>query len=310
MIRNSNTASRLAAHQSPGFDLQNRLADDRANPLEDYIDAISTLPYEVQRSFNLMQTLDRKIQELLTEVLEEEKNHVLLLKRKLRESHDKEKAKEYLRNHGVDAVASIRSKRQQIRQLSGEKLVATENIQKMVVCQLKILESELASFEQHLAVTGALERVAAAGEEVAARLTNNENEDWILARVVEFNPDQSGGPKGEYTVVDVDDSVHTYTLSQQQVILLQEMPESWLRKGEKVLAVYPDTTSFYPATISQAPKRPLGLTSATSFLSSQPQDALTCQVQFAEDSDEHGVTPHRIIPCCHIIRPSSEKQGS
>ena len=64
-----------------------------------------------------------------------------------------------------------------------------------------------------------------------------------------------------------------------------------LTKGEEVLAVYPDTTSFYTATVTQPPRRG-GAAGPT-----------CCCVQFVDDADETGITPDRQVPLRYVIRP-------
>jgi SGF29 tudor-like domain len=68
-----------------------------------------------------------------------------------------------------------------------------------------------------------------------------------------------------------------------------------LRAGEVVYAVYPDTTSFYPATVVQAPRKQAGTNapSATSFV----------MVHFVDDSDEFGITHDKAVPLKHIMLP-------
>ncbi len=58
-----------------------------------------------------------------------------------------------------------------------------------------------------------------------------------------------------YDIADIDDSKR-YHVPEKQVILL-DMAASFtkLSKGEEILAVYPDTTSFYPAIVVQTAKR-------------------------------------------------------
>jgi hypothetical protein len=51
---------------------------------------------------------------------------------------------------------------------------------------------------------------------------------------------------------------------------------TFLLLGEEVLGVYPDTTSFYPAVVSQAPRR--------SSMNAEP----SVTVQFHGDADETG----------------------
>ena len=72
------------------------------------------------------------------------------------------------------------------------------------------------------------------------------NHSHFTFRVISYHIDT-----GFYDIVDVDDTKR-YELPESQVILL-DLPESSkkLSKGDSVYAVYPDTTAFYLATVSQ-----------------------------------------------------------
>lgn len=112
---------------------------------------------------------------------------------------------------------------------------------------------------------------------------------------------------GFYEIQDADDG-KIYNLPESQVcnppsqhlchqyifqVLILDLPENTrkLSKGETVYAVYPDTTAFYMATVSQAPRR--------SAMAAEPM----VTVQFVGDADETGQTPHRTVPLRHVMRP-------
>jgi hypothetical protein len=123
-----------------------------------------------------------------------------------------------------------------------------------------------------------------------------------------------------YDIADIDDSKR-YHVSDKQIAVL-DLPNSIkkLSKGEEVLAVYPETTSFYPAVVVQSAKRNLN--------SLEP----TVTVQFQGDANEQGTlsyfffiidysysfqflfvsvyyigqTPNIIVPLSHIIRPPED----
>lgn len=89
------------------------------------------------------------------------------------------------------------------------------------------------------------------GSEVAIR-PNHLSPEWILGRVISYNSEM-----GVYEVVDVDDS-KLLKLPETQVITLDAPNMDTIRKLNKhdeILAVYPDTSTFYPAALSQAPRR-------------------------------------------------------
>jgi SGF29 tudor-like domain len=76
------------------------------------------------------------------------------------------------------------------------------------------------------------------------------SDEIILGRVTFYHIDI-----GAYDVADGDDSKR-YHLPENQVAPLDMLySQRRLTKGEEVLAIYPETTSFYPAYIVQAPRR-------------------------------------------------------
>lgn len=93
----------------------------------------------------------------------------------------------------------------------------------------------------------------------------------ILGRVIFYHPDVA-----QYDVADVDDSKR-YSVHESDVFQLN-MAEAQkkLSKGNLIYAIYPDTTSFYPATVSQLPRR--------NAMNAEP----TVLVQFQGDADEYG----------------------
>lgn len=79
-----------------------------------------------------------------------------------------------------------------------------------------------------------------------------------------------------------------FHLPEAQVVILGEMEK--LGKGDAVLAVYPDTTSFYQATVTQPPRKVSG---GRNFV----------MVSFVDDSDEHGITHDKAVPLQHVMLP-------
>jgi len=82
--------------------------------------------------------------------------------------------------------------------------------------------------------------------------------------------------------------VAVFHLPESQVTVLGGVEK--LSRGDVVYAVYPDTTSFYQATVVQALRKPTG---GGSFV----------MVNFVDDSDEHGVTHDKAVLLQHIMLP-------
>jgi SAGA-associated factor 29 len=115
------------------------------------------------------------------------------------------------------------------------------------------------------------------GEQVAAK----DGAKWILAGVHKYYAEQD-----EYDVADEDDPDQRIRLQRACVVRLEDNIGS-LQKGDAVLAVFPDTTSFYRGRISKPVKnRGVGGEIA---------------VQFEDDEDETGRTPHRRVPARHVM---------
>lgn len=129
------------------------------------------------------------------------------------------------------------------------------------------------------------------GSDVAIR-PDHLSSEWILGRVIYHDQDT-----GAYDVVDVDDS-KVLRLPETQVVALDGANLESVRrlvKNDEVLVVYPDTSTFYPAVLTQAPRR------TQSFLGVEP----TALVQFVGDDPDvlTGIIPPKSVPLNHVIRP-------
>ncbi|CAI5741838.1 unnamed protein product [Hyaloperonospora brassicae] len=130
--------------------------------------------------------------------------------------------------------------------------------------------------------------VLAVGCHVAAKVARS-HELWIMARVVKFSAESN-----TYEVEDVDSgdddddfdaSRRRYMVSWQQVVELpgDSLPDgAWIQYAvnERVMAMYPDTTSFFRSTV-RVPN---------------PKGAPYVILKFDEDEDEHGFIPDRKVP--------------
>ncbi len=78
-------------------------------------------------------------------------------------------------------------------------------------------------------------------------------------------------------------------MPESQVVILGIGGLESTRKGDVIYAVYPDTTSFYQATVVQGPKKVAG---GEPFV----------LVHFKDDGDEHGITHDKAVLIKHIMR--------
>ena len=119
--------------------------------------------------------------------------------------------------------------------------------------------------------------------DLAAIQVNPNSTDWILATVISQDPDT-----GMYQLADEDaESNKVFNLPESQVVVLGGVDR--LSRGDIIYAVYPDTTSFYQATVVQPPKKVGG---GDSFV----------MVHFKDDGDEHGITHDKAVSMQHVMR--------
>jgi len=184
----------------------------------------------------------------------------------------------------LQAIAGVRARISS--RLSQKTSIAINMTATLKQIQTK-LNSDLAFFETSLRSCGDFEKASGAmpGTDVAIRPSQSSDE-MILGKVIVYYADV-----GAYDVADVENSKR-YHLSEALVTVLDmvDITNKRLSKGEVVYAVYPETTAFYLASVTQAPRRaPTGM---------EP----TAMVQFQGDSDEHGVTPVRTVLLRHLFR--------
>lgn len=127
------------------------------------------------------------------------------------------------------------------------------------------------------------------GEQVAAKVTRtDENGSWILASVQTFYPDTE-----TYDVQDEDDTSKLIRLPWNHVMRLSTGGEGF-EKGADVMAIFPETTSFYRAIVS---KRPVWQLESGSKIPIVKELIL----KFEDDEGSNGRTPHRRVPSRYVI---------
>ena len=127
-------------------------------------------------------------------------------------------------------------------------------------------------------------------EQVAAKITRtDENGSWILASVQRFYGDTE-----TYDVQDEDDESKLIRLPWNHVMRLSTGSEGGLEKHTRVMAIFPETTSFYRAVVSQTP---------VWVLPKHAKSPLVKEVilKFEDDEGSDGRTPHRRVPSRYVI---------
>lgn len=134
---------------------------------------------------------------------------------------------------------------------------------------------------------------ASQGDQVAAKVTRtDENGSWILAYVLRYYPESE-----TYDVQDEDDTSKLIRLPWNHVMRLSTGSEGWLEKGSKVMAIFPETTSFYRAIVS---KQPVWTDGKQEGDNGKPR-VKEIILKFEDDEDQDGKTPHRRVPSRYVI---------
>ena len=142
--------------------------------------------------------------------------------------------------------------------------------------------------EHEVAPVVTSQTVQALHEQVAAKVSlSEENGSWILASVVKYD-----AMSDAYAVQDEDDQ-KIIELPASRIRRLGIVDESLdeLQKGERVVVIFPETTSFYRAMVSKAPKRGPGGSPAREVV-----------LKFEDDEDDAGRTPHRRVSLRYVLR--------
>ena len=190
--------------------------------------------------------------------------------------------KDYLYDEA--ALEQISALRRDALQQSEEKVAIADQTLSLVDATVSRLDKDLQALESLLKQTGEYEvsGVAKPNDLAAIQVTPGIPE-WILAKVMAHNQET-----GMYKLSDEDvESNKIFHLPQSQVVVLGGNER--LSKGDTVYAVYPDTTSFYQASVVQGPRKVSG---GGNFI----------MVHFVDDSDENGVTHEKAVLMKHVMR--------
>lgn len=142
------------------------------------------------------------------------------------------------------------------------------------------------------------DRILDRGDKVAAKL--NQDDPWILASIVKYIPQ-----KDKYQVEDEDSGDEgdgnnrrhrrRHTVNAAHVVPLSKAnsPDcDTFQALDRVMAVYPNTTSFYPCTVVFGPRQ-VG--------TGQSKNTSRVVVKFDDDEDETGSIPEHRIPRRYVL---------
>ena len=113
-------------------------------------------------------------------------------------------------------------------------------------------------------------------------------------------------PESEtYDVQDEDDTSKLIRLPWTHVMRLSNGTEGFFEKGARVMAIFPETTSFYRAIVSKQPTWTAGTSAEESgggVGNAHKPRVKEVILKFEDDEDtESGKTPHRRVPSRYVI---------
>ena len=126
---------------------------------------------------------------------------------------------------------------------------------------------------------------ARAGEQVAALVNNNGEDGYILGNVLDYDANLQ-----TYEIQDEDDVNRILYLNNSHVKRLEDSA-AHLRRGDVVLAVFPETTSFYRAVVAKNPRPP-----------QHGNGGWDVVCRFEDDEDMSGRAPARRVPGRFVLR--------
>lgn len=274
--------------------------------LEAFIEQIHTLPSEVRRNMDLMKDLDKTCSALTQELRTLQQTYVANAEDKVLQLElapttkggtpgvrvlgggsdvivpTTEELTSYIKDEAT--LRRIQELEQSVIQQSEEKVAIAEQTYAIVDATVKRLDQDLVKLEALLKATGDFEVAGCAKpNDLAAIQVQAGVPDWILAKVVSHDPGS-----GMYCLSDEDvESNKIFHLPESQVVVLGGIEK--LSRGDVIYAVYPDTTSFYQATVVAPPKRVSG---GGSFV----------MANFVDDADENGITHDKAVLLKHVMR--------
>ena len=278
------------------------MLDTRREPptgmfLEDFVDAMEAVPLRVRRDQRVIKELDliatKKQQQ--AEVLQRSLFAKLRARQKPSAAASTPEELSALR---VQAM-HVEALHQETLAHADEKCATTHTSLALVGSHIGALEADLATLESELRAKGMFDDGGelAPGDEVAARVNARENL-WIHCVVARYVL-----ATDHYEVCDIENRAQRYSLPIEQVVQVPKTDSGancasrGISKGHRIIALYPDTTSFYLATVTSVPRGrggPLG-----------PANALV-MVQFDDDHDETGQIPERAAAAKYVLEPPAE----
>lgn len=185
------------------------------------------------------------------------------------------------------ALSRIKALQSDCLQQAEEKVAISQQTYDIVDNICRRLDSDIVAMEKLLLTIGEFQTSKTVGKpNDLAAIQAPGTSDWILTKVISFDP-----LVRMYNLSDEDiESSKVFNLPESQVVILGSLRN--VRAGDVVYAVYPDTTSFYKGTVSQAPRKVAGGGSVV-------------MISFFDDHDENGITHDKAVQMKHVMLPPS-----
>ena len=264
---------------------RSRPKEDSETNLEYILDTIQSFPLPLKRHLDHVHDLTATTEERRKQLRTKENIFLETARDSVREFPwvDGTSTSELLGVVGQEEeLEQIREEHDNLVALATERFQTSQRACQDVDEQVSRIDSILRSFESRLRDEGVFSQMGAQpGDQVAIQLDTGKS-DWVLGKVTGFNPETS-----IYKIQDedIDSGSKNYTLPHSQVMQLGLNTN--LNRGNNIMAVYPETTSFYPATVVTTRKVAAGA---------------MVYVLFQDDKDEMGVTHEKPIPLNLIIK--------
>ncbi|CAK9058299.1 Hypothetical protein SCF082_LOCUS31107, partial [Durusdinium trenchii] len=265
----------------------------------------------VRRYTSLLRELDHKsaqdmadIQRLQQAFLERAKEEA----KKGKTEQEREERLRALRQH--DDFKALGKLRASLKQKIAEKQSVADQIFDMSEQNLKRLRSDIKNLEDYFRSTGEIpDDKFKVGRYVAAWI--DKDSVWILAKVIAYSPQDPD--RVRVADADSNDASSSFVLPSAKCEALpldetfHEARSRLSSRGRKVLAMYPDTTTFYKGAIVSVPFQESSSASAstsanTALFAGHPPGTILCGVMFDDDVDAlTGKTPKHFVPTKYVF---------
>ena len=205
--------------------------------------------------------------------------------------------------------------RDTLLKICAEKVETSTRVCELIAENLSRVESELQRFETALKESGGFEaKGAQPGDLVAINVTQTKEDilnlddaggdgsaEWILGKVLSYDAEQQ-----TYVIQDEDVESQTKVYNLRDSAIMQLGNFEKLSKGDRVYAVYPDTTSFYQATVVTVRKShnhssAQGVGGVANLNNTHGLGSVV-YVNFMDDHDDLGVTHDKPVLMTHVMK--------